>query len=288
MRHAAMKHFPDFDTFRRAGRRRRPGARLSPAARATRSRRSRPFTRSTPGRLRVPVRERHRRREGRPLQLPGRRAVSARSRPRGHATSTRHPACGAAPRPAVRPRDDPLDELRRRVEAIRAATLPELPPFAQRRGRLRRLRRRPLRREPAQRPARTTASCPTWRSPSTTRWSSSTTSTRRTSWWRWPGSTSSARDLQAAYADAQRPGRPARRRSSTRARCTLPPADIDTGGEPTIAYQSNFTQAEFEAAVEQVRRVHPRRRHLPGRHQPAAGSRRSAASRSRSTARCGW
>jgi anthranilate synthase component 1 len=30
----------------------------------------------------------------------------------------------------------------------------------------------------------------------------------------------------------------------------LPPADIDTRGEPHVAYQSNFEQAQFEAAVE--------------------------------------
>ena len=36
-------------------------------------------------------------------------------------------------------------------------------------------------------------------------------------------------------------------------------------------YESNFTQAEFEDGRPQVRRVHPRRRHLSGRDQPAAG-----------------
>jgi anthranilate synthase component I len=56
-------------------------------------------------------------------------------------------------------------------------------------------------------------------------------------------------DLKAAYADAQRrvdelvaqlekPGR------------VLPPADIHTGGQPTINYRSNFDQADFQRAVE--------------------------------------
>jgi anthranilate synthase component 1 len=57
------------------------------------------------------------------------------------------------------------------------------------------------------------------------------------------------KDLKAAYADAQRrvdqlveqlerPG------------ATLPPADITTGGTPSIAYRANFTQQAFEQAVE--------------------------------------
>ena len=53
---------------------------------------------------------------------------------------------------------------------------------------------------------------------------------------------------------------------------TLLPADIDTGGQPTIDYQSNFTPAEFEEAVREVRGVHSRRRYLSGRAQPAAAS----------------
>ncbi len=52
--------------------------------------------------------------------------------------------------------DDPLEELRRRVEAIRPAVLPELPPFTSRSGRLRRLRCGALQRavgpSPGQRP----------------------------------------------------------------------------------------------------------------------------------------
>jgi anthranilate synthase component 1 len=57
-------------------------------------------------------------------------------------------------------------------------------------------------------------------------------------------------DLAAAYADARR------RVDQLVARLEgpgdeLPPADIDTTGEPTIAHRSNFTQAQFEEAVRQ-------------------------------------
>ncbi len=57
-----------------------------------------------------------------------------------------------------------------------------------------------------------------------------------------------SRDLKAAYADAQQ------RIDQIVAQlerpdATLPPADIETGGVPTIKYQSNFTQADFEGAV---------------------------------------
>ncbi len=56
-------------------------------------------------------------------------------------------------------------------------------------------------------------------------------------------------DKAAAYADAKRRideivdqlERPDR---------NLPPADIETGGQPTIAYESNFSQADFQRAVE--------------------------------------
>ena len=87
--------------------------------------------------------------------------------------------------------------------------------------------------------------------------------------------------------------RPAARstRSSTqleRPDANLPPADIDTGGQPTIAYQSNFTQADFERAVEKcveyiragdIFQVVISQRLRTGR---------STASRSKSIARCAW
>jgi anthranilate synthase component 1 len=57
-------------------------------------------------------------------------------------------------------------------------------------------------------------------------------------------------DLAAAYDDARR------RVDQLVARLEgpgeeLPPADIDTAGEPMIAHRSNFTQAQFEEAVRQ-------------------------------------
>jgi anthranilate synthase component 1 len=57
------------------------------------------------------------------------------------------------------------------------------------------------------------------------------------------------KDLKAAYADAQR------RVDQLvvqleRTDATLPPADIATGGVPSIAYRANFTQEDFERAVE--------------------------------------
>ena len=55
-----------------------------------------------------------------------------------------------------------------------------------------------------------------------------------------------------------------------------------------LAYRSNFTQAAVRGGRPQVRRVHPRRRHFPGRPQPAAGSADAAPIPSRSIARCGW
>ena len=59
----------------------------------------------------------------------------------------------------------------------------------------------------------------------------------------------------------------------TAATASCAPADIDTRGDaddrlPVELHASD----DFEAAVREVRRVHPGRRHLSGRHQPAAGS----------------
>jgi anthranilate synthase component 1 len=56
------------------------------------------------------------------------------------------------------------------------------------------------------------------------------------------------RDLQAAYADAQRRVDQIVEQLE-RPDAALPPADIETGGVPTIRYQSNFTQSDFENAV---------------------------------------
>ena len=56
-------------------------------------------------------------------------------------------------------------------------------------------------------------------------------------------------DLAAAYADAKRRVDELVDQLESPDR-TLPPADIRTTGQPTIAYESNFKQAEFERAVE--------------------------------------
>jgi len=56
-------------------------------------------------------------------------------------------------------------------------------------------------------------------------------------------------DLAAAYADAKRRIDEIVEQLESPERI-LPPADIRTTGQPTIAYESNFAQAEFEQAVE--------------------------------------
>src|SRR5690606_16162255 len=56
------------------------------------------------------------------------------------------------------------------------------------------------------------------------------------------------RDLRAAYADAQQRVDQIVAQLE-RPDATLPPADIETGGVPTIKYKSNFTQTDFENAV---------------------------------------
>ncbi len=55
-------------------------------------------------------------------------------------------------------------------------------------------------------------------------------------------------DLQAAYADAKRRVDQIVEQLE-RPDATLPPADIETGGLPSIQFKSNFTQPDFEAAV---------------------------------------
>jgi anthranilate synthase component 1 len=57
------------------------------------------------------------------------------------------------------------------------------------------------------------------------------------------------RDLRAAYADAQQRIDQIVERLE-RPEPALPPADIALGGAATIAYRSNFTRADFERAVE--------------------------------------
>jgi anthranilate synthase component 1 len=56
-------------------------------------------------------------------------------------------------------------------------------------------------------------------------------------------------DLEAAYADAQRRIDQIVGQLES-ADCNLPPADINVAGQPTIPFRSNFAQADFERAVE--------------------------------------
>ena len=174
-------YYPDFETFRQLADGARPGARLSPAGqRLAHAGQRVPQDRRRP--LRLPVRERGRRREGRPLQLPGHRAVlrdrglrqpgddqrllgrlGRRHAHAGHpAVRVRQPAwrsCGGGSRRSGRS----TCRNCRRSAAGRSATPATT---------------RSATSSTCPTPRPTTARCPTWPSPSTTRWSSSTTSTK--------------------------------------------------------------------------------------------------------------
>ena len=98
-----------------------------------------------------------------------------------------------------------------------------------------------------------------------------------------PGAT-----VESAYDDARRRVDALVEQLATRS------ADLRSGRYPARAARCSWStarisrQPQFEKAVREVRGVHPRRRHLPGRAQPAAGGAADGPSRSRSTARCGW
>ena len=82
-----------------------------------------------------------------------------------------------------------------------------------------------------------------------------------------------ARDPAAAYADACRRVDRAGRRSFDAAGATLRAGrHRHRRRRRRSPIESNFTQARVRGGGAEVRRVHPRRRHLSGRHQPAAGS----------------
>ena len=130
-------------------------------------------------RQRVLVRERHRRREGRPLQLSRGRAVSAARSARQRDDHDVDQRAASSEHERVRRPTNPLDDAARasagdpRREAAGAAAV------RRRRRRLRGLRHGSLRRESAERAARRPRACPTCRSRSTTTWSCSTTCRRR-------------------------------------------------------------------------------------------------------------
>ena len=80
-----------------------------------------------------------------------------------------------------------------------------------------------------------------------------------------PGAT-----VESAYDDARRRVDALVEQLATRS-ADLDLVDIRPEGEVNLEFRSNFTQQQFEKAVREVRGVHSRRRHLPGRDQPAAG-----------------
>ena len=100
----------------------------------------------------VPVRERDRRREGRPVQLPGDRAVPAVRGPRARGHASPRPAEPGAARRFTSP--DPFARARAAGRALSGGATAGPAAVRRRGGRLCGLRRRPLHREPARRPAR--------------------------------------------------------------------------------------------------------------------------------------
>ena len=82
-------------------------------------------------------------------------------------------------------------------------------------------------------------------------------------------------DLRAAYDDAcRRVDRPGRQLLERRSRAAAG-RHRTRRATPTIAYRLELHAGRFRSGRREVRRVHPRRRHLSGRAQPAAGSCRS-------------
>ncbi len=143
--------------------------------------------------------------------------------------------------------DDPLEELRRRVEAIRPAVLPELPPFTS--GAVgyagydvvrysERLPNPPL--NDRQLPDLAFAFYDHMIVFDHVNKTNVVVAMARLD--AWP-------DARAAYQDAQRRIDALVERLETPGR-ELEPADIGTGGEPELTYRSNFAQADFERAVE--------------------------------------
>ena len=261
----SMRHYPDFETFSKLATRCSLDSRLSAAV----VRFADAGLGLSQDRLRLVgllVRKRGRRREGRPLQLSGRRSVPGIRSPRRRGSSSPTASgrqefdCGRSAGSAA-----PAGRADSPGRAARAAAV------HQRRGRLCRLRRGPLQRAAAH-PPHDDRGLPDLAFAfydhmvvfdhvnKTTR----------------GGGDGPARRL---WRRRRRRPMPTPRRASTPSvarleapGAELPPADIDSGGEPALAYRSNFTRAEFEAGGREVRRIHPRRRHFPGGDQPAAGT----------------
>ncbi len=117
-------HYPDFDTFARLARGVAPRAGLSPAD-GRLAHAGLGLSHDRRRAVRLPVRERRRRREGRPLQLSGGRSVPADRGPRqSQSTIIAGERDAKSSTPPIR-----WPSCKRHVERFRAARLPELPPF---------------------------------------------------------------------------------------------------------------------------------------------------------------
>ena len=122
---------------------------------------------------------------------------------------------------------------------------------------------------PTSRP--TTGACPTCRSRSTTGWSSSTISARRS--WSWPRPISSRaptprRPTRQACAAGRRAGR-----AAVRAGPDLALTDIDTDGPAQLCAPVELHPGGVRGGRPPLPGIHQGRRHLPGRAQPAVPGR---------------
>ena len=232
----------------------------------------------------VPVRERHRRREGRPVQLPGHRAVPHGSRPGAGGPHRRARPRGRAARRFTS--DDPLRRSRAARSSIpgrrtcraclgspagRSATRLTTPSATPR---------------TCPTPPPTIAACPTSRSPSTTGWSCSTTSARR-SWSSRTPTSGRRRDPAAAYRAGLRSGRRAGRPPGRARPRPGRPRHRHRRARSRSSPESNFTREPVRGGRPPLPGIHQGRRHLPGRPEPAIPGRDHAPSRSTSTACCG-
>ena len=275
-------HLPRFRHLPKTGRRRRTGAGLSPAGRRlAHAGLGLPQDRRRP--LRLPVRERRGRRKGRPLQLSRRRSVlrdrglrpsrddqrllgrfGRRRADAGHAAIRLRKPAGRASPPG---RGGPGG-----ASARAAAVL-------QRSGRLRRLRHGPLHREPAQRPGRR----PPRARPGLRVLRSDGRFRQRDQGDRRRGDGPARQGLSQFSAAkmglsllSPRPTKPPAAgsigwsKSSRPRRAILQPFDIRTDRRRVAALRVELRQGRFRGGRPQVRRIHPRRRHFPGRAQPAA------------------
>ena len=182
-------------------------------------------------------------------------------------------SASGAPLPSTRSYEaaNPMDELRRHVEALRAVHLPELPPFC---GgavgyagydTVRYFERLPN--AAARRPAGARPVLRLLRPHGHLRPRQQDDRRRGDG----PARSSPARPCESAYDDACRrvdaPGRATGRAIERLATWSI----FGPAARSNLEYRSNFTPAAVRGGGREVRGVHPRRRHLSGRAQPAAG-----------------